>query len=167
MTTLLISQLTPLLNLLFLPLQATTPITIISIATAPASTLGYKKELVNAAKLYTDDQKYSGISGNFNFKLIIFYNIYNRADVSPNAYLKALPLILMGLALNHYYNGRLAILMFNKAYQQLHGFFKGPRSERQTLSKQNKISLTEIMSKNIGKLTNNYLQILVNKLFQL
>ena len=55
MTTLLISQLTPLLNLLFLPLQATTPITIISIATAPASTLGYKKELVNAAKLYTDD----------------------------------------------------------------------------------------------------------------
>jgi hypothetical protein len=93
-----------------------TPIITIPVAIAPASTLGYKKELVNAAKLYTDDQKYSSISGNFNFKLIIFYNIYNRVDVPPSAYLKALPFMLIGLALNHYYNSGLAILIFNKAY---------------------------------------------------
>ena len=93
-----------------------TPATTIPVTTAPASILGYKKELVNIAKLYTDDQKYSGISGNFNFKLTIFYNICNRADIPLNAYLKALPFILIGLALNHYYNSKLAILIFNEAY---------------------------------------------------
>ena len=96
----------------------------IPIAIAPASTLGYRKELVNIAKLYSDDQKYSSISGNFNFKLIIFYNICNRADILLSTYLKALPLMLIGLALNHYYNGGLAILIFNKAYWQLYSFFK-------------------------------------------
>ena len=69
------------------------------------------------AKLYTDDQKYSNINKNFNFKLTIFYNIYNRADIPPNTYFKALFFILTGLALNYYYNSKLAILMFNKAYQ--------------------------------------------------
>ena len=92
------------------------PAITIPVATAPTSILGYGKELANTAKLYTDNQKYSGISGNFDFKLIIFYNICNRADVLLNAYLKALPLILTGLALNYYYNGRLAILIFDKAY---------------------------------------------------
>ena len=105
------------------------PAITIPITTAPTSTLGYGKELANTAKLYTDDQKYSSISRNFNFKLIIFYNICNRADVPPNAYLKALPLILTGLALNHYYNNRLAILMFDEAYWQLYSFFKGLKSE--------------------------------------
>jgi hypothetical protein len=70
------------------------PTTTIPVATVPTSILGYKKELVNIAKLYTDNQKYSGISGNFNFKLIIFYNIYKRADVPKRVYLKTLLFIL-------------------------------------------------------------------------
>ena len=57
------------------------PTIITPVATVPTSILGYRKELVNAAKLYTDNQKYSSISGNFNFKLTIFYNIYERADI--------------------------------------------------------------------------------------
>ena len=63
----------------------------------------------------------------------------------------------MGLALNYYYNSRLATLIFNKVCWQLYSFFKGFRLEHQTLSKWNKISLMEIISKNIGKLINNYL----------
>ena len=31
--------------------------------------------------MYTEDNKYSGEDNNFNFKLTIFYNLYNRADV--------------------------------------------------------------------------------------
>ena len=92
------------------------PAITIPVATAPTSTLGYGKELTNIAKLYTNDQKYSGISGNFNFKLTIFYDICNRVNILPNIYFKALPFMLIGLALNHYYNSRLAILIFNKAY---------------------------------------------------
>jgi hypothetical protein len=49
------SQPTPLLSLLFLLLQAIIPAITIPIITAPASTLGYEKELINIAKLYTDD----------------------------------------------------------------------------------------------------------------
>jgi hypothetical protein len=71
-----------------------TPTTTIPVAMVPTSILRYGKELVNAAKLYTDDQKYSGISGNFNFKLTIFYNICKRADVLKKAYPKALLLML-------------------------------------------------------------------------
>ena len=111
------------------------PAITIPITTVPTFTLGYGKELANTAKLYIDDQKYSGISGNFDFKLTIFYDIYNRADIPPDAYFKALPLMLTGLALNHYYNSRLAILTFDKTYWQFYSFFKGPRLEYQTLSK--------------------------------
>jgi hypothetical protein len=71
-----------------------TPTITTPIATVPTSILKYGKELMNAAKLYTNNQKYSNISGNFNFKLTIFYNIYERADVPERAYPKALPLIL-------------------------------------------------------------------------
>ena len=46
---------------------------------------------------------------------MIFYNICNRVDILPNIYFKALPFMLIGLALNYYYNSRLAILIFNKA----------------------------------------------------
>ena len=133
------------------------PAITIPIATAPTFILGYGKELVNVAKLYTDDQKYSGISGNFDFKLTIFYNICNRVNILPNAYLKALPFILIGLALNYYYNGRLAILIFDEACRQLCGFFKGFKLKRRTLSKWNKVLLTEIISKNIKKSTSDYL----------
>jgi hypothetical protein len=100
----------------------------------PTSILEYGKELVNTAKLYTDNQKYSSISGNFNFKLIIFYNIYKRADVSEKAYPKALPLILQGLALNYYYNAKLATLTFKDACKSLYSFFRGPSSERKSLN---------------------------------
>ena len=55
MTTLLMSQPTLLLSLPFLPLQAIIFAITIPVATVPASILGYRKELVNIAKLYTDD----------------------------------------------------------------------------------------------------------------
>jgi len=50
-----------------------------------------------------EEQKYSGINKSLNYKLIIFHNIYNQADVPQEAYLKAFPTILKGLALNHFY----------------------------------------------------------------
>jgi hypothetical protein len=95
--------------------------------------------------LYTDDQKYSGISGNFDFKLTIFYNICERADVLERAYPKALPLMLQGLALDYYYNAKLAILTFEDACKSLRSFFGGPGSERKSLDEWNSISLQTVM----------------------
>ena len=42
---------------------------------------GYGKEIVNVAKIYIEEQKYGNINESLNYKLIIFYNIYNRADI--------------------------------------------------------------------------------------
>jgi hypothetical protein len=118
-----------------------TPTTTTPITMVPTSTLGYGKELANTAKLYTDNQKYSGISGNFNFKLIIFYNICKRADILERAYLKALLLMLQGLALNYYYNTKLATFTFEDAYKSLYSFFRGPSSKHKSLDEWNSISL--------------------------
>ena len=39
--------------------------------------INYGKEIINIAKIYTEEQKYSGINKSLNYKLIIFYDIYN------------------------------------------------------------------------------------------
>ena len=41
----------------------------------------YGKKIINIAKIYTEEQKYSGINKSLNYKLIIFYNICNQADI--------------------------------------------------------------------------------------
>ena len=41
----------------------------------------YSKELANLAKLYTDKSKYSNKNNNFNFKLTIFTDLYQKADI--------------------------------------------------------------------------------------
>ena len=38
---------------------------------------GYGKEIINIAKIYIEEQKYNSINKSLNYKLIIFYNIYN------------------------------------------------------------------------------------------
>ena len=69
----------------------------------PITITSYSKEITNAAKIYTKEQKYGGINKSLNYKLIIFYDIYNQADVPQEAYLKVFPTILKGLALDHFY----------------------------------------------------------------
>ena len=53
--------------------------------------------------MYIEDNKYSGEDDNFDFKLTIFYDLYNRADMPQETKVKAYPTMLRGLALNHYY----------------------------------------------------------------
>jgi len=43
----------------------------------PITTTGYRKEIVNIAKIYIEEQKYGGINKSLNYKLTIFYNICN------------------------------------------------------------------------------------------
>ena len=47
----------------------------------PITITSYSKEIVNIAKIYTEEQKYSNINKSLNYKLIIFYNICNQADI--------------------------------------------------------------------------------------
>jgi hypothetical protein len=67
------------------------------------ATFGFGKELANLVKLYTNKSKYSGENNNFDYKLTIFHNLCNRADVLLRAKTKAFLTMLRSLALKHYY----------------------------------------------------------------
>src|SRR6266702_2309782 len=45
------------------------------------SNQGFGKELINLIKMYIEDNKYNGEDDNFNFKFIIFYDLYSKANV--------------------------------------------------------------------------------------
>ena len=75
----------------------------------------YSKEAAIIVKIYTDDQKYNGVSDSFDFKLTIFYNICRRSNLPLKGYITAFPTILKGLAQVHYYNYSLSTKQFNAA----------------------------------------------------
>ena len=45
------------------------------------ATTNYSRDLVTLAKIYMEESKYSKEDNYFNYKLIIFNNLYNRVDV--------------------------------------------------------------------------------------
>ena len=46
----------------------------------------YGKELANLAKLYTENTKYSGDNDNFDYKLMIFYNLCEKAALPQQVF---------------------------------------------------------------------------------
>ena len=64
---------------------------------------GYRQELNIIIKMYTKESKYKGNKNSFNFKFIIFYNIYRCINILYKAKAKAFPIILKGLVLNFFY----------------------------------------------------------------
>jgi hypothetical protein len=65
-----------------------------SVHKEPAREQSYGKELANLAKMYTDKSKYSGENDNFDYKLVIFNDLYNRVDILESIKAKAYPTIL-------------------------------------------------------------------------
>ena len=63
----------------------------------------YRRELNIIIKMYTEESKYRNNKNSFNFKLIIFHNIYRHANILYKAKAKAFPIILKGLALDFFY----------------------------------------------------------------
>ena len=53
--------------------------------------------------MYIKESKYRGNKDSFNFKLVIFYNIYGRVNIPYKTKVKAFPMILKGLVLNFFY----------------------------------------------------------------
>lgn len=65
---------------------------------------GYRRELANLEKIYTNEVKYIGKNNSFLFiKLMIFHHIYVRTDVSHVILLKAFLTMLTSLVLDYYY----------------------------------------------------------------
>jgi len=126
---------------------------------------GYGKELANLARLYTDDMKYTGENDNFDFKLTIFHDLCNRADIPDHAKPKAFPTILRSLALDHYYANIVnKHLDFDGICNAITNYFEGPEYKRRVLSKWNSTTLRSIINSNTGKSTEECLQILITTL---
>ena len=68
------------------------------------------------AKIYIDNKKYKEINNSFDFKLIIFYNIYNRSCLLAKSYIIAFLIILKKLVQEYYYNYILLAKTFNTVY---------------------------------------------------
>jgi hypothetical protein len=85
--------------------------------------------------MYIKELKYNSINGRFNYKIIIFYSICNQFNILQEAYNKALPIILIGLALNQYFNSGFNNLLFKNTCKYFYSFFKGTSSEYKNLSK--------------------------------
>jgi hypothetical protein len=88
-------------------------------------------------------------------------------DVPQEAYFKAFPTILKGLALDYFYINQLSHLPFNKACKHLQNFFKGLGFQHKNLDEWNTITLTTVMAGNIDKSTSKCLQLLIYRLCQL
>ena len=79
----------------------------------------YSKEVAIIIKIYIDNQKYNRVNNSFNFKLIIFYNIYKRSGLPLKGYIVVFPNILKGLTQDYYYNSNLKLRLFIKAYNYI------------------------------------------------
>ena len=118
------------------------------------------------AKMYMDSQKYDGVNKSFDFKLIIFKNIYRRASLQPNDYMIAFPIMLKGLAQDHYYNCTLLARIYLKACIYMQNFFEGPEFYKKNFVEWNTITLQGIINANTDKPVYQCLQLLIDKLYK-
>jgi hypothetical protein len=97
----------------------------------------YNKELANLAKLYTNKAKYSGENNNFDFKLTIFTNLCQKANILKQEFSQAYSTILRSLILNHYYTNLKSnplSVPFNKLCKAIRNYFKGLEYKRNILT---------------------------------
>ena len=115
--------------------------------------------------MYTDGDKFNGEgSGSLNSKLNIFHITCYNAGLPKGELLRAFPIMLKGLARDHFYAHSLYTRTYNKAVSHLRGLFKGPEFQRTNLDKWNITNLLSIILENPRKSVMESLQILVTKL---
>ena len=87
--------------------------------------------------MYIDKAKYSGKNDSFLFKLTIFHDICDIANILQKIRLKAFPTRLTGLALNYYYlNSSISTsATFDKVCESIETYFEGVEYKRSVLLK--------------------------------
>jgi hypothetical protein len=119
------------------------------------------------AKIYTDEQKYDGTNGSFDYKLTIFLDICQRVDLPQEALMRAFPTMLKGLAQDHFYNNKLLQRTYDEACTNIRSFFKKPDYHRSNLDKWNATTLASTTAENPEKSMYENVQLLINTLRQL
>ncbi len=126
----------------------------------------HEKELANLAKLYTNEAKYSDENDSFSFKLTIFHDMCDRADVSQSAKLKAFSTMLKDLTLDYYYSNMSTdiFIIFDEVCFSMRNYFEDVEYRRDILFKWNNLTLKSVMTSNENKSVEECLQLLIKQL---
>jgi hypothetical protein len=119
--------------------------------------VNYGRDLVTLAKIYTEESKYSREDDNFDYKLIIFNDLYDRVGIPQEAKIKGFPTMLRSITLNFYYRNKATYTTFNSICNTIRNYFKGPEYKRRILIKWNAITLKTVIIKSEGKSTEDCL----------
>ena len=109
----------PSINVIAPPINAIAP----SIKAIAA--VNYSRDLVTLVKIYIEESKYSGEDNNFNRKLIIFNNLYNRVSIPQEVKIKGFLIILYSITLNFYYRNKATYTTFNSICNAIRNYFEG------------------------------------------
>ena len=97
--------------------------------------INYSRDLATLAKIYIEENKYNKKDNNFNYKLIIFNNFYNRVGIPQKAKIKGFLIILYGTTFNFYYKNKATYTTFNNICNAICNYFKGLEYKREVLIK--------------------------------
>ena len=123
------------------------------------------RELTTVVKMYTEEMKYGSGGDNFNLKLVMFYDICNRAGLPPEAFRRALPSMLKGMAQSYYYSTLInSNLTFEAVCQDLQNHFEDASYKRCTLNDWNLYTLSTVINKHPEKTTTECFEIMLDKL---
>ena len=137
---------------------------------APSTSSGLSREAANLAKLYTEEQKYSGENDNFEYKLNIFNNACKRAGLPAEGKADNFPQMLKGLALDFFFSTlNNCNLNFDQMCRAMIAHFEGEEYQRATQAKWDSTTLSTIVQKHEGqgKSTEDCLQLLLQELTHL
>jgi hypothetical protein len=99
----------------------------------------HEKELANLIKLNKNEVKYSDENDSFSFKLTVFHDMCDRADVSQSAKLKAFLTMLKDLAFDYYYSNMfinsMIFIIFHEICFSMRNYFEDVEYRRDILSK--------------------------------
>ena len=85
--------------------------------------------------MYTEESKYSKKNNNFNRKLTIFNNLYNKVSIPQKVKIKGFLIMLYSITLNFYYGNKATYTTFNSIYNAIRNHFKELEYKRKVLIK--------------------------------
>ena len=98
-----------------------------------------------------EESKYSKKNNNFNYKLIIFNNLYNKVGIPQEVKIKGFLIMLYSIALNFYYRNKVTYIIFNGIYNAIHNHFKRLEYKHGVLIKWNAMTFKTVIIKSEGK----------------
>ena len=97
--------------------------------------VNYGRDLATLAKMYMEENKYSKENDNFNCKLIIFNDFYNRVGILQKVKIKGFLIMLYSITFNFYYKNKAIYITFNNICNAIRNYFKGLKYKHKVLIK--------------------------------